>query len=141
MPLTKVYGNVFNTLVNLFDYIQSCDITTACRTLSLSPSRMSCLRWRFQSETRSPLPITPSMEDRLIWADQCIDRSMFSLSLRWEFENERTSLYCHFKAKLSSSQQLTLPMLRLPFVQSTRMQRFSKTIQTLSCLYSLDSSH
>ena len=35
---------------------------------------------------------------------------------------------------------LTRPMLRLTFVQTTRMQRSLKTIRTLSCEYSLDSS-
>ena len=37
---------------------------------------------------------------------------------------------------------LTLPMLKLLiYVQRTRKQRFLKTIRTLSCWYSLDSSH
>ena len=35
---------------------------------------------------------------------------------------------------------LTLPMLRLTFIRSTRMLRFLKNIQTLSCWYSLESS-
>ena len=45
-----------------------------------------------------------------------------------------------FSVQDISPSSLTLPMLRLLSSKSIRMKRFLKTIQTLSCWYSLESS-